>query len=175
MQLWTHHPSSFRVDALVLPIDPKRGEYWNQQMGNFRYREVAPMLWEKVGTDQFLWCCTVRGLFFRVTEDQDLVEWEISAPPCKIIAYVSSPVWEDLVWSRSDSWDDLFIKDAPTLGHKDINALASVPLPSGCVKRHGQLPPKHTREQMERAAELVRNRPSVDPKLLEEHDFDADG
>src|SRR5438034_1594324 len=131
MQLWTHHPSSFRIDALVLPIDPRRGQHWNYQAKNFRYRGVAPMLWELVGTDQFLWCCTLRGMFVRPTEEDDLVEWEINAPPSKIIAYISSPVWENLVWSKSDSWDGLIINDTAALGHRDIHALLSVPLPSG--------------------------------------------
>jgi hypothetical protein len=116
----------------------------------------------------------LRGTFIRASENVDLVEWEINAPPAKIIAYISSPVWEDLVWNRSDCWDGLILKEPPTLVHKDIHALVSVPLPSGSVKCHGQLPPQYTREQMERAEELVRNPPQVDPKLLAEYDFDAD-
>lgn len=175
MQLWTHHPSSFRLDELDLQIEPEQGQYWNHEAKNFRYREIARMLWSSVGTSQFVWCCTLRGMFIRPSEDVDLVEWEINAPPAKIIAYVSSPVWEDLVWNRSDTWDGLILKEPPTLGHKDIHALVSVPLPPGCVTCHGQLRPQYTREEMDRVAELVRNPPEVDPKLLAEYDIDADG
>jgi len=163
MKLWTHHPSSFRVETLLDPIDPKQGQYWNYQERNFRYREMAPMLWNLLGTDQFLWCCTLRGVFVRPTEDVDLMEWEINAPPCRIIAYISSPIWENLVWSKSDSWDGLVAKNPPRLGHKDIHALVSVPLPAGSVVCHGQLPPQYTHQQMEEAAQLVRNPPPADP------------
>ena len=175
MQLWTHHPSSFRLDALALQIEPEAGQYWTHQDKNFRYREIARMLWESLGTNQFVWCCTLRGMFVRPTEDVDLVEWEINAPPATVIAYISSPVWENLVWSRSDRWDGLFINDPPVLGHKDIHALVAIPLQPDCVRCHGQLPPQHTREQMELAAELVRNPPPVDPKLVEAYDIDAQG
>jgi hypothetical protein len=175
MQLWTYHPSSFCLDVLALQIKPGRGQYWTHQEKNFRYREIARMLWESVGTNQFLWCCTLRGMFIRPTEEADLVEWEIKAPPAVVIAYISSPVWENLVWSRSDSWDGLFVNDPPMLGHKEIHALVAIPLPPACVKCHGQLTPQYTREHMERAAELVRTPPPVDPKLLAEYDIDALG
>ena len=33
MKLWTHHSSSFRIDSLVLPIDPTKGQYYKQQLG----------------------------------------------------------------------------------------------------------------------------------------------
>jgi hypothetical protein len=65
------------------------------------------------------------------------------------------------------------VKEHPSLGHKDIHALVSVPLPSGSVKCHGQLHLQYTKEQMDRAAALVRNPPQVDPKLFAEYDFDA--
>jgi hypothetical protein len=110
-------------------------------------------------------------MFVRPTEDVDLVEWEISAPPGKLLAYISSPVWEDLIWSRSDCWDGLVIDSTPTLGDKDIHALVLVPLPAGAVKCHGLLRPQYTREQARRAAELVRNPPPVE--LREAYDFDA--
>src|SRR6266446_4868066 len=114
IQLWTHHPSSIRLDTPALQIDPELGQYWNHRQKNFRYREVARKFWKSLGTNQFLWCCTIRGMFVRPTEELDLVEWEIKAPPAKIIAFIRSNVWEDLVWSRSDVWDGLFINEPPT-------------------------------------------------------------
>jgi signal peptidase I len=104
-----------------------------------------------VGTNQFLWCCTLRGMFIRPSEEIDLVEWEISAPPAKILAYISSPVWEDLVWNKSDKWDGLIVMEPPALGHKDIHALVSIPLLPGCARCYGLLRPQYTREQMEQA------------------------
>ena len=174
MKFWTHHPSDFLLDIPGLRIDPLQGYYWSVQDNNFRYREMARRLWEIVGTDQLLWCFTLRGGFIRPSEDVDLVEWEIDAPPAKVIAFIRASLWEDLVWSRTDSWDGLFVDEPPTQGHKDIHALVSIPLPSGCVNCHGQLPAQYTREQMERAAGLVRNPPPVDPKLLDEYDIDAE-
>ena len=171
MQLWTRRPSSFRIDAIDLWVDPKQGQYWKDEGKNFRYREVAPMLWELVKTDQFLWCCTLPRMFIRATEEVDLVEWEINTPPAKVIAYISSPVWENLVWSRSNSWDGLIINHTVTLGHKDILASCPSPLPPDCLICHGQLPPLHTREQLEKAAELLRNPPLFDPA----YDFDDNG
>lgn len=170
MRLWTHHPASFQLDSGSLQIQPEQGQYWSYQAANFRYREMAPLLWKSLGTNQFLWCCTVRGGFIRTSEDGDLVEWEINAPPAVIIAYIRSPIWENLVWSTSDVWDALIVDEPPTVGHRDILALVSVPLPRGCLTCHGQLPPQYTRQQMERAAELVRKPPPIDPKLLAEYD-----
>jgi len=171
MQLWTHHPSAYRIDAPDLKVYPKRGQYWKMRENRFRYHEMASRLWKLLGTDQLLWCCTVRGEFKRPTEDMDLVEWEINAPPSTILAYISSPVWEDLIWTRTDDWSGLILKHAPLLGNKDIHGLVTVPLPPGGVKCHGSPPPQFTREQEEQAWNILRNPP--DPKLMEEYDFDS--
>src|SRR5580704_15732454 len=105
MQLWTHQPSPFRLDVLPLPLDPKRGAYWNAVQGpDFCYQEVAPLLWELVKTDQFLWCCTLRGMFQRQTADVDLVEWEINAPQSSILAYIDALIWEDIVRGKPRKW-----------------------------------------------------------------------
>jgi hypothetical protein len=164
MQLWTHHPSTFRLDLPDLKLDPKRGSYWRIKDESFRYRELAPRLWEMIGTDQFVWCCTIRDWFMN-SEDADLVEWEINSPPSRVLAFVRSPVWEALVWSKSDSWDGLFL-DPPTEGREDVHALVTVPLVG--VICHGQLRPKLTREQEEEAREVQRNPP--DAKLAEGYD-----
>jgi hypothetical protein len=66
MSLWTHHPSSFPIDALVLPVDPEQGQYWNHQAKKFRYRAMAHLLWKSLGTNQFLWCTLERGTFIRL-------------------------------------------------------------------------------------------------------------
>jgi hypothetical protein len=174
IKLWTHHPSDFRIDAVGIRIDPTQGQYWNYEKPGFRYREIAPVLWDKLGTDQFLWCCTQRGMFKRVLPDHDLVEWEIAAPPADVIAYVSSRVWEDLVWSKSDSWDRLIVPRPSAAGDPYIHAAVSFPVPVGCVTCHGQLPLPWTDQQIEEAAELVRNPPAIDPELRAAYDWDAD-
>jgi hypothetical protein len=165
MQLWTHHPSVFRLDSPGLKVYPKRGHHWKLRREGYRYPEIAAKLWEKVGTDQFIWCCTIRGRFSRHSEDVDLTEWEINAPPSTVLAFVSSPVWENLIWTRSESWEGLII-DRPSAGHSDIHALVAVPL-AGAIC-HGQLRPDLTREQEEQAREIQRNPP--DPKLAEQYD-----
>jgi hypothetical protein len=174
MQLWTHHPSGFRLDRLPLPLDPRRRQYWNDSPGpNFCYRTVAPLLWDLLKTDQFLWCCTIRGQFKRPSEDIDLVEWELNVPPQIIIAHVRVPVWEDLIWGRIESWDGLILKDTPNEGRADINALVAVPLPPGCVKCHGQLPPHFTRKDEERARRVMEAQKTFDPKITAEYDWDG--
>ncbi|HYH66001.1 MAG TPA: hypothetical protein VD866_14990 [Urbifossiella sp.] len=139
MQLWTHHSGSFRPDRLDLRVEPEKGFNWLYQAPGFRYREVAPKLWDLVGTNQLLWCCTLRGVFSRGEEDVGLVEWEIAAPPARVLAFIRTGVWDDLVMSRGDRWDELFVRDAPRQGDPGIRALVAVPLPAGCAVCHGPL------------------------------------
>jgi hypothetical protein len=171
VQLWTYHPSSFRVDARDLRIEPTLGDYWKYEEKGFRYREVAPALWKLLGTNQVLWCFTQRDGYQRVSEEHDVVEWEIWAPPSRVLAYINYPVWGDFVRSKPADWDDLFLMNAPSNGHRDIHALVAVPLPDCGATCRGPLRPKVTREQMERA-DVVKIKSMADPKLREVYDFD---
>jgi hypothetical protein len=175
VELWTYHPSSFPLDAHELRIEPMLGEHWKHEDKGFRYREVAPVLWKLLGTDQVLWCFTQRGGYQRVSEEHDVVEWEIWAPPSRVIAYINSPVWERLVRSnKSDDWNGLFINKVPSHAHHDIHALVAAPLPDGGAICRGPLLPMVTREQMQRA-ETVRMQSKTDPKLGEDYDFEPNG
>jgi len=149
MQLWTHHPSHFRVDASDLIIDAKRGQYWADHGTNFRYRALHPVLCSKLGTDQFLWCCTIRGMFIRTIEAIDIVEWELNVPESHIIAYIRVSAWEALLRRRTDQWEDLIPSEIPR-ADKDINALVSLPLLSEWITRHGPLAPQYPKRREKR-------------------------
>jgi hypothetical protein len=173
MQLWTHHPSDFQLDARNLKIDPKRGQFWQMQHPEFRYRAMAARLWEMLGTDQFLWCCTIRGQFHRPSEDLDLVEWELNVPAQSIMVFLRVSVWKALIWGKRDSWDGLILKDSPDKGHPDINALVAITLPRGCVHCRGQLPAHFTREDEERARRVMEAQKTFDPWITAEYDWDG--
>lgn len=137
IQLWTHHPTDFPLDDPSLRIDHTRGEFWRMKQRGFRYRDMLPILSDRLGTDQFIWCCTKRGKFQRMTEEDDLVEWELNVPAAQVLAVYRVQQWEDIVWSRSDNWEDL-IHDfdlADYLG-EDVGALVRVPLPARVARRH---------------------------------------
>ena len=135
MQLWTHHPEAFKVDADDLRIDHTCGTFWNLECPGFRYRAILPKLFDLVGSNQFLWCCTRRGKFARTSEAHDLVEWELHVPESAMIAVFRVSVWEDLIWSLSDDWSNLILTERPTVAADDINALVSVPLPKDSATR----------------------------------------
>lgn len=79
-----------------------------------------------------------------VSEPSDSVEWEIELPLSEVILY-SVPVWEDIVWSRADNWDSLLLNglSESEAANKSVGALVRLPLPDGCLTRHGQLPPRY--------------------------------
>jgi hypothetical protein len=95
-----------------------------------------------------------------------VVEWEINTPPCSVLTYIYSPVWENLVNSVADDWTGLIITEEPMQGHRDIHALVSVPLIQGGIVCHGSLPV---------ASPQARNRAPADPKLAAEYDFEPNG
>jgi hypothetical protein len=92
MQLWTYHPGDFRIDAADLVIDPVRGYYWHYSAPGFRYREMLPVLQRRFGTDQFLWCYSIRGEFIRASEDHDVVEWALNVPDSQILGRIRASV-----------------------------------------------------------------------------------
>ena len=141
MKLWTHHSSTFRIDDPHLTIDASLGQYCQDEERDFKYREVLPQLWEFVGTDQFLWCCTVRDQIVRMTESIDLVEWEPEVPMSQIVAFYRVQVWDDIIRNRADNWDDLIISVEidNDIAKPEIGALVRVPLLLDDVKRLGPL------------------------------------
>lgn len=148
MILWTHHPSSFRLDDPNLQIDHTKGKFWNSEQLGFRYREALPKLQLLVKTDQFLWCCTTRGCFVRTTEEIDLVEWELDVPASQVLRFHDVQVWEDIVWSRGDDWDSLLIDGAiaDVAADKGIGALVRVPVDKWATC-HGPPEPQRRRRK----------------------------
>lgn len=146
VKLWSHHPSDFRLET-ASNVDYKKGKYWNSNDPNLRYREVLPLLHGRVGTDQFLWCCAVRGEFQRTAEEIDLVEWELNVPRSAVLAFYRASIWEDIVWGRSDAWDELFTgteTEANVVSTK-IGALVRFPLHPEWVTCHGPPPVRYPR------------------------------
>jgi hypothetical protein len=169
MQLWTYQPPDFPVDNLPLPLDPTQGRYWKTVA---RYRQLLPLLRERIGNRQVLWCYTIQP---RCPNDiVALVEWEIHAPPDAVVAYLDGWVWEGLVQGTTTDWTGLFIDEPPTQGQESIQALVSVPLPPGCVKRCRLLPPRCAPERTERAEEVKRDSRAADPEFRDSFDLDPD-
>jgi hypothetical protein len=75
---------------------------------------------------------------------------------------------------RSEDWTGLFIDQPPARGDEGIHALVSVPLPTGCVMRHGLILPRYLPEQRERVEEVKRNTRLADPQFRDSLDFDPD-
>jgi hypothetical protein len=88
--------------------------------------------------EQFLWCCTKRGLFIRTTEDIDLVEWELTLTEDDLLAYYHEPTWEELIRFRGD-WKTLIL---PGLT-EGAGVLARFPLRPGVAECLGPLPVKY--------------------------------
>ena len=84
---------------------------------------MLPLFQDLIGTNQFLWCCVERGKY-----PQDftgtLVEWELNIPNKSKVILIKTQIWEDIVHSKSDDWDDLLVKDIPT----DLKGLSAVAL-----------------------------------------------
>ena len=132
MKVWTHHPSTVRLDDPSLVIDWTRGLYWRTEPG---YREALPILQTLLREDQFLWCCCQRGQFKRTAKDRDLVEWELNISEGDILAHYHWPTWEEIIKGHGD-WKALFL---PGLCH-DAEVLVRFPLRPSVVVCLGQLP-----------------------------------
>lgn len=102
------------------------------------------MLFERLGSDQWLWCCTTRARYHRQTEQFDLVEWEINLPIEEVIL-TSSPVWEDIIYGRGDDWDSLILTGLTEseAANDNVVALVRFPVRAECLTCHGQLPAKY--------------------------------
>src|SRR5713101_762581 len=170
MQFWTHHPTGFQVDAVGLVIDSTKGQYWHCTRPRFRYCEVLPKLHKVVGTDQFLWCNTIRGQYKRWTEGMDLAEWELNVPESQVIAFIRQSVWEDIVWSKNDDWEKIIIEGKPG-ADADLLGLVLVPVLPKWAKCHGQLHPEQSNEFLEYAERQYELSQNMDPKLRQEYDW----
>lgn len=150
MKLWTYHPSNFRLDDPNVKIDPTKGMYWNDE--SLQYQKVLPKLQQLLGTDQFLWCCTIPDCFDRMTEDDDLVEWELVVPIAEILSFHSVPVWEDIVHGRGCAWDSLVIGDLTEqeAGKKEVGAWLRFPLKPDSIERFGHLYPLYPKSMRDR-------------------------
>lgn len=113
MKRWTYHPIDFRLDDPNEALDPSRGKYWNYFEPNFRawYRHVLLELQERLGTNQLLWCFTTPANDFKKFNacDADRVEWRIEISLSSVLAFYSSPVWENILRGRSNQWESLFL------------------------------------------------------------------
>ena len=129
MIVWTYHPQAFRLTDPNLVIDPTKGEIWNFGAPDRiqRYRRYLPMLQNKLGTKQFLWCCLEPGQFIRVTPKIDIVEWELNVPDSHVLSLYREDVWEDLYYGRAEEWDKLLI-DGLDHAEEKAGALIKVPI-----------------------------------------------
>ncbi len=144
MRLFTHHPSTFNLSDPNQRIDWTKGTYWRYDAKGFRYKEVLPILLERLGDDQFLWCCSRRATYPRTGESIDLVEWEINLPLSEIVL-ISSPAWEGIVHSENDDWDSLILTGLTEseAASDDVCALVRFPVRPEALTCHGQLPARY--------------------------------
>jgi hypothetical protein len=144
MKLWTFHPSAFSLYGAGR-IDHTLGGYWNYHSvvveagvkRVFGYRVVLPILHELLGTDQLLWCDTDKSGRYHGKE-MDEIGWELNVPLSQVAAFYWVMAWEDLVWGRTDSWDDLFVDKSSVQPCHDFGALVRFPLERQWVKCLGK-------------------------------------
>ena len=137
MQLWTLHPEELRIDDPDLVIDSSLGMYWNNPNEGLRtrYREVLPLFQDQIGTDQLLWCCVERHKF-TLGRKVEIIEWELSIPDNSKARLFETQIWADILYSKTDDWDDLFVENIPT-DLKGISAVALLPLEENWIICHG--------------------------------------
>lgn len=151
LTLWAYHPSDYRLDTPGLIMDHTKGKNWTRKMANFRYREVLLKLQRRLGTDQFLWCCSTRGCFRRTSEGIDLVEWQLDVPSSHVLSFYCEDVWENIVWSRSNEWERLLIEDSPDqiVPCENVGVLLKLPLAPEWITCHGMPPVRRGRARRE--------------------------
>jgi hypothetical protein len=140
MKLWTNHPRCFLIDKIT-EIDPTKSLWWTYDDPGFRYREVLPILWDKLKTKHFLWCASCQGEYYRTPDQNDLVEWELDVIPSSVLAFFDVGVWDKIVHSKSDDWTALFVTEIAESLPKHIGALVAVPLSVMAVRCLGPSPP----------------------------------
>jgi hypothetical protein len=143
LKLWTHHPSHFPVDT-VTEINPAKSFWWDYDEPGFRYREVWPTLCEMLGTAHFLWCYCRHETWWRMTEEEDRVAWELDVLPSSILSFYSPQQWDKIVFSRSNDWTGLLLQRSTPLTEA-VGALVALPLPPGSATCLGSLPVRYPR------------------------------
>lgn len=136
MQLWTYHPTTFRLDDPgITCIDPTCSVYWHDPA--LRYREALQALRDTLGLDAFpLWCHTARRDQANL-QDRPL-EWELAVPIPDILAFIHETAW-DAVLRRTASLDLAgVIVEPPTTPDPFVSALVHFPVASHFLVRcHG--------------------------------------
>jgi hypothetical protein len=77
-----------------------------------------------------------------MSEEIDLVEWELVVPPSEILAFHSVPVWEDIVHGRGEQWQSLLVERTSDemAARKDVDAWVRFPPKAGTINCLGPLP-----------------------------------
>ena len=88
MNLWTfqgtgHSLTNGRVDV-------RRSPYWDDP----KYRHAAGKLFEKLGTDQLIWCVGEPTELFRTAEQP--IRWRLDVPESMIIEVLDTDTWREL-------------------------------------------------------------------------------
>jgi hypothetical protein len=147
MKLWTFHPSTLNLHD-AKRIDHTLGEYWNSDHVadgkplRQRYRLVLPMLHQRLGTEQVLWCDTVndRQVHHELSNKNG---WELDVPLSQIAAFYWVAGWEDILWGRTDKWHDLYVENSSVQPSYEIGALVRFPLEREWVTCLGKPTPCH--------------------------------
>jgi hypothetical protein len=147
VKLWTYHPSDFRLDDPAVNIDPSKGTYWSLE--TIRYREPLAKLQQLLKTDQFLWCCTTRDCFVRVSEEIDLTEWELTIPFCDVLGFYSVQAWEGIIQGQDNEWQNLLIENISeeAAASEGVGAWVRFPVPSEATKCLGPPQPVYPKRK----------------------------
>lgn len=141
MIVWTNHPKAFPICSPDLVIDYKLGHYWRDNHGH--YRDVLPKLHRLLGETQFLWCVTTLNKpFQRMSEDIDLVRWELDVPSSQVLALYREDAWNALFNGESTDWRSLIV-DA--VGER-IGAFVRVPIEPAWATRQ-EIPVRYPKRQ----------------------------
>jgi len=137
-------------------FDATKGRYWNLEVGstNFRYRDIAPLLWKQLGTNSILWCCTSRDNSFRNQNlaHPDRTEWEIEIPFCDVLVFIRASKWEDALSTGAFDWSLLAVysPSEDEICSGKIDAIVGLPLATARVTRLGLVPLENSRPTIER-------------------------
>lgn len=144
LKVWTYQRG---VDLLVpgLVIDSRKGQYWADDRPDFRYQAAISELWQRLGTDQFLWCYTVRNPTPRVVEsrDQDMREYELAVADDDVLGLHDNRLWERFLREGKSEWNDLILDRKVAQPSTDISAWVRWPLDHSKISCLGLPPARH--------------------------------
>jgi hypothetical protein len=144
-KLWTFHPPEFDL-CHGERVDHTRGRYWNSTRTvqgvclKERYRLVLPMLHQRLGTDQVLWCDTVNDARWHFDEI-DEIGWELDVPGAQVAAFFWVMAWEDILWGKTQNWEDLFVEEVDIQPSHEIGAIVRFPLERQWIRCLGKPAP----------------------------------